>query len=177
MTETELLSVALSNADRLKRFALRLCGDGDDADDLVQEGFLRALACRKQLRDEHRVLPWLLSIVRSVFLQKHRKSEHQLVLVEANAPPTESAVGNLEEELLRGTLTDEVAAALAALPEEWRTCLLLCVVDDFSYEEIAEVVGCELGTVGSRIARARARLLTSLHEHAAERGIGRGVRR
>jgi RNA polymerase sigma-70 factor (ECF subfamily) len=86
-------------------------------------------------------------------------------------------IGNLEEELLRGVLSDEVARAVTALSEEWRTCLLLCDVEGLSYADIAEVVGCPPGTVRSRIARARARLMESLARYAAERGIGRGGRR
>ena len=175
MTENELLKLALSNVDRLKWFALRLCRDGDEADDLVQEGFIRALARRRQLREESRALAWLLSIVRSVFLQTRRRTHRQVELLEIDAARTEPAVGNLEEEMLRGALSDELTAALQALPDEWRSCLLLCVVDGLSYEEIAQVHRCQVGTVASRISRARARLLTSLH--AAKHEVGQGADR
>ena len=177
MTEKELLTIALSVANQLKRFAHHLCGDADAAEDLVQEGFLRALACRAQLRDPSRALPWLLIIIRRVFLEKHRGAERRLRLIEADATLVDPPIGNLEDEMLRGALSDEVSIALAALPEEWRTCLLLREVNGFSYEEIAEIVECPVGTVRSRLARARAQLLVSLHSYAAERGIGQGARR
>jgi RNA polymerase sigma-70 factor, ECF subfamily len=177
MTETELLSLTLAHLDRMNRFALQLCGDRDAAEDLVQEAFVRALAVRDQLRDVSRALPWLLSIVRSRYLEQSRRAGRRLRLVQEEGALADPRIGNLEEELLRGVLSDEVARAVAALPEEWRTCVLLCDVEGLSYADIAEVVGCPSGTVRSRIARARARLMESLARYAAERGIGRGGRR
>jgi len=116
-------------------------------------------------------------IVRRLFLEKHRRAERQLRLIEADATLMDPPIGNLEEEMLRGTLSEEMSNALAALPEEWRTCLLLREVEGFSYQEIAEIFECPVGTVRSRLARARAELLVSLHTYAAERGIGQGERR
>jgi RNA polymerase sigma-70 factor, ECF subfamily len=177
MTENEVLNLALAHLDRMNRFALQLCRDADAAEDLVQEAFVRALAVRDQLRDASRALPWLLSIVRSRFLEQSRRARRRLQLVTEDAGLSEPPIGNLEQEILRGVLSDEVARAVAALPEEWRTCVLLCDVEGLSYQDIAEVVGCPAGTVRSRIARARARLMESLARYAAERGIGRGGRR
>ena len=177
VTENELLTLAMSVANRLKRFACHLCGDPDGAEDLVQEGFLRALANRAQLRDKSRALPWLLMIVRRLFLEHHRTAERQLHLIEADAALMDPPIGNLEEEMLRSTFSEELSEALAKLPEEWRTCLLLREVDSFSYEEIAQIVECPVGTVRSRLARARAQLLVSLHTYAADRNIDQGARR
>jgi len=177
VTEKELLTLAMSVSNRLKRFAFHLCGDADGAEDLVQEGFLRALAKRAQLRDASRALPWLLMIVRRLFLENHRRAERQLHLIEADATLMDPPIANLEEEMLRGSLSQEVSEALAGLPEEWRTCLLLREVDGFSYEEIAQIVECPVGTVRSRLARARAQLLVSLRSYAADRGMGQGARR
>src|SRR5262249_22432753 len=145
VTEKELLTLAMSVANRLKRFAYHLCGDADVAEDLVQEGFLRAPAKRAQLRNTSRALPWLLMIVRRLFLKNHRRAERQLHLIEADATLMDPPIANLEEEMLRGTLSEEVSDALTALPEEWRTCLLLREVDGFSYEEIAQIVECPVG--------------------------------
>jgi RNA polymerase sigma-70 factor (ECF subfamily) len=176
MTETELLNLALAHLDRMHRFSLQLCRDRDAAEDLMQEAFVRALAVREQLRDASRALPWLLSIVRSRFLEQSRRAGRRLQLVAEEAELVDPPLGNLEEELLRGVLSDEVSRAVATLPEDQRTCVLLCDVEGLSYQEIAEVVGCPPGTVRSRIARARARLMESLARYAAERGIGRGGR-
>jgi RNA polymerase sigma-70 factor, ECF subfamily len=177
VTENELLTLATSVANRLKRFAYHLCGDADVADDLVQEGFLRALASRAQLRDTRRALPWLLMIVRRLFLENVRKAERQLHLIAEDQTLIDPPVGNLEEEMFRIALSEEVSDALAALPEEWRTCLLLRELDGLSYDEIAEIVECPVGTVRSRLARARAQLLVSLHTYAADRGVSRGAQR
>ena len=177
MTENELLALTLASADRLKRLALHLCGASDEAEDLVQEGFVRALAHRADLRDPSKAVPWLMSIVRSVFLDRYRRTQNQRLLLEHDATLSAPSVGNLEDEILRAGIGDEVAAALANLPEEWRTSLLLCDVDELSYEEIAEVLDCPVGTVRSRISRARLRMLAALHEHSAELGLGKGARR
>jgi RNA polymerase sigma factor, sigma-70 family len=166
LTEDELMGAALSGSERLRRFACHLCGDRDMAEDLLQEGFLRALANRRALREPSLVFPWLFSIIRRVFLDQHRRTDHRAQLLELGAFSTEPAVGNLEEEVLREGFSDEVVAALATLPEEWRTCILLCDVEGLTYEEIAKAMDCPLGTVRSRIARGRAQLFSSLNRSA-----------
>jgi RNA polymerase sigma-70 factor, ECF subfamily len=172
LTEEELLATAFSGSDRLRRFAVHLCGDPAAADDLLQEGFLRALANRRALRDERFVVPWLFSIIRRVFLDQHRRTQHRARLLEMDALSAEPPVGNLEEEVLRQSFSEELASALGSLPEEWRSCILLCDVEGLSYEEIAEAMNCPLGTVRSRIARGRAHLLASLDRSTGSRRAG-----
>jgi len=156
LTEDELIAATLAGAGRLRRFALHLCGDSATAEDLVQDGLIRALAARRELRDPALVLPWLFSIVRRSFLDQHRRTEHRARITEAKLIPSEPTTGNLEVEILERGFSDEVSKALSALPEEFRTSILLCDVEGFSYQEIAEALVCPLGTVRSRIARARA---------------------
>jgi len=175
LTEDELIAAALAGAGRLRRFALHLCGDVDTAEDLVQDGLLRALTSRKDLRDPGLVLPWLFSIVRRTFLDHHRRTEHRTRIVEAKLSPAEPSTGNLEVEILERGVSDEVSKALSELSEEWRTSILLCDVEGFSYQEIAEALACPLGTVRSRIARARAQLLTALRREAVAGHVGPGV--
>jgi RNA polymerase sigma-70 factor (ECF subfamily) len=173
LTEAELIAVAIAGAGRLRRFAVHLCGDVSTAEDLVQDGLMRALAARKHLRDPELVFPWLLSIVRRVFLDHRRRTEHRAHIAEAKL--AEASTGNLEVEILERGFDDEVSGALSALPEEWRTAILLCDVEGFSYEEIAEAMGCPLGTVRSRIARGRAQLLTALRRRSESGDAGPGV--
>jgi RNA polymerase sigma-70 factor (ECF subfamily) len=166
LTEDELIAATLAGAGRLRRFALHLCGDADTAEDLVQDGLIRALASRRDLRDPGLVLPWLFSIVRRAFLDDRRRAEHRTRLVEARPDLSGPSTGNLEAEIVERGFSDEVTRALSALPEEWRTSILLCDVEDFSYLEIAEAMSCPVGTVRSRIARGRAQLLSALRSRA-----------
>ncbi len=166
MSEDELIAAALAGAGRLRRFALHLCGDADTAEDLVQDGLIRALASRKDMQDPELVLPWLFSIVRRGFLDQRRRMEHRARILAANPSPTEASTGNLEVEIVERGFSDEVSKALSELPEEWRTSILLCDVEGFSYPEIAEALSCPVGTVRSRIARGRAQLLAALRARA-----------
>ena len=166
MSEDELIAATLAGAGRLRRFALHLCGDADTAEDLVQDGLLRALASRKDLQDPGLFLPWLFSIVRRAFLDQRRRTEHRARILEANPSPTEASTGNLEVEIVERGFSDEVSKALSELPEEWRTSILLCDVEGFTYPEIAETLSCPVGTVRSRIARGRAQLLAALRARA-----------
>ena len=168
MTEDELIAAALAGAGRLRRFALHLCGDADTAEDLVQDTMIRALDSRSHLRDPTLVLPWLFSIVRRAFLDDRRRTEHRIRLVEAKPDLAGPPTGNLEAEIVDRGFSDDVTRALAALPEEWRTSILLCDVEDFSYEEIAEAMSCPVGTVRSRISRGRAQLLTALQRRGGD---------
>jgi RNA polymerase sigma-70 factor, ECF subfamily len=175
LTEDELIAAALAGAGRLRRFAIHLCGDQATAEDLVQDGLIHALASRRKLRDPAMVLPWLFSIVRRLFLDHHRRTEHRTQLAKAKLSMAGPSSGNLEVEILERGFGDEVSKALSALPEEWRTSVLLCDVEGFSYQEIAEALDCPLGTVRSRIARARAQLLTALQRQPGEGAAGPGV--
>ena len=168
MTEDELIAAALAGAARLRRFAVHLCSDTDVAEDLVQDGLIRALASRRDLRDPAMVLPWLFSIVRRAFLDDRRRTEHRTRLVEAKPDLSGPPTGNLEAEIVDRGFSDEVTRALSALPEEWRTSILLCDVEEFSYQEIAEAMSCPVGTVRSRIARGRAQLLTTLRSRTGD---------
>ena len=175
MTEDELIAATLAGAGRLRRFALHLCGDGATAEDLVQDGLVRALGARRELRDPALVLPWLFSIVRRTFLDQYRRTEHRARITEAKLSPGEPPTGNLEVEILERGFSDEVSKALSELPEEQRTSILLCDVEGFSYQEIAEALLCPLGTVRSRIARGRAQLFAALRRHTETADLGPGV--
>ena len=175
MTEDELTAAVLANAGRLRRFAAHLCGDFATAEDLVQDGLMRALISRKDLRDSRLVLPWLFSIVRNVFFTERRRLEHRGNIVETKLSLVEAATGNLEAEIVERGFSDEVLRALTALPEEQRTAIMLCDVEGLSYEEISEAMACPMGTVRSRIARGRAQLLSALARPTSAREAGPGV--
>ncbi|HLN32310.1 MAG TPA: sigma-70 family RNA polymerase sigma factor [Gemmataceae bacterium] len=152
----------------LYRYAFRLAGSASDADDLTQETFCKAQLNLRQLRDPERVKPWLFRILRNVYLHKLRaeKQEQSVSLEDVSElperlpdslPPIEP--GRLQE-------------ALNQLPEVFRTPIILYYFEDFNYRDIAEQMELPMGTVMSRLARAKAhlrsRLLPAAQETVAE---------
>ncbi len=174
MTDREFLDLAIAQLNRLTRYGRRLCGDADRADDLAQDVIIRALDRRNELRDGGQIVPWLFRILRNRYLEEVRGSKRRLTLLETGAVALEVPAPDLEREILAADLSDEVDGALRALPEEQRSAVLLVDVEGLSYEEAAQVLEIPIGTVRSRIARARARLLESLASIARQRGIGLG---
>ncbi len=158
----------------LYRYAYRLSGSGSDAEDLTQEAFCKAQMCLSQLRDPGRVRPWLFSILRNAYLHRVRADRRQHCL------PLEAA-GDLAErppEPLPEIDPERLQQALNDLPEAFRTPIILYYFEDFGYRDIAEQMDLPLGTVMSRLARAKAWLRTRLGEPpgSAERGVRNGER-
>jgi len=161
----------------LYRYAYRLSGSAADADDLTQEAFCKAQACWSQLRDESRAKPWLFQILRNAFLHKRRKEQnHPCISLEG----IDEVPGRLPESL-PPVDPEELQSALNALPEVFRTPIILYYFEDFSYRDIAEHMDLPLGTVMSRLARAkiylRNRLLAPDGQVLAgqERGASNGL--
>ncbi|MFQ5656826.1 MAG: sigma-70 family RNA polymerase sigma factor [Candidatus Methylomirabilales bacterium] len=160
----------------LYRVALRLTGQHSEAEDLVQDTFLKAFRHRDQLRDLDKVCAWLFSILRSCHLdglrKKGREPEvHGLTEVDAVTNPPED--WELASDPLGRITEEEVQRVLLTLPEEYRLAVLLCDVEEMSYDEIARVIGSPVGTVRSRIARARSLLRQVLAGYAARQGYGK----
>lgn len=134
----------------LYRYAYRLTGSQADAEDLTQQTFLTAQSKWEQLRDETRARSWLFTILRNAYLKQLRAPACQssLGLEELAAPPEESADTEFDSEQLQNALND--------LPEDFRSPIVLYYFQEFSYKEIAEHMQVPLGTVMSRLARAKA---------------------
>jgi RNA polymerase sigma-70 factor (ECF subfamily) len=140
----------------LYRYAYRLSGSGADAEDLVQDTFCQAQLKLKQLRDAERVKPWLFSILRNAY--RHR------IRTERKCVPLDG-VGDLAEPLpesLPEVDPEQLQAALDELPEVYRTAIILYYFEGFGYREIAESMEMPIGTVMSRLARAKAHLRNRL---------------
>ena len=138
----------------LYRFAFRLSGSASEAEDLTQETFCKAQKSLAQLRDGSRSKAWLFSILRNAYLHKLRSAKrHQTLTPDALAELPERLPDPLPE-IEPGQLQD----ALNELPEDFRMPLLLFYFEDFSYRDIAEQLQVPLGTVMSRLARAKAHL-------------------
>jgi RNA polymerase sigma-70 factor (ECF subfamily) len=151
----------------LFRYAFRLSGSAADAEDLTQEAFFQAQHKLGQLRDPGSAKAWLFSILRNSYLHRVRDARRQVVV-------SLDCVGELPERLpepLPEIDPQRLQEVLNELPEEFRTPLILFYFEDFSYREIADQMQMPLGTVMSRLARAKAHLrgrLLALMPAAAE---------
>ena len=168
------MDVVFVHADGLFRYALRLAGDPDTAADLVQETFTRAFDAFDRLRPNTNHRAWTFTILRNAFLSRMRRAAREEILAdpELTLPTLLGAeAANVPALDARG-FEDSVVSALDTLPEPQRTAVLLCDVEEMSYEEIAQVMECPVGTVRSRIHHARRRLRELLAGHAKEKGYG-----
>jgi RNA polymerase sigma-70 factor (ECF subfamily) len=140
----------------LHRYAYHLSGSRADADDLAQETFCAAQMKWQQLHDHTRARPWLFAILRNAYLRKQRdeKTRGTTRLVDVPDPWTERPLFDVDPVELR--------QALADLPETFRTPVILFYFDDFTYRDIAEQMDLPIGTVMSRLARAKAYLRARL---------------
>jgi RNA polymerase sigma-70 factor (ECF subfamily) len=147
----------------LYRYAFRLAGSAADAEDLTQEAFCKAQLNLRQLRDPARAKSWLFCILRNVYLHRLRaeKNRHCLSLADMNDLPERPPGPLLQVE------PERLQEALNELPESFRTPVILYYFEDFSYRDIAEQMDLPLGTVMSRLARAKAHLRARLVDPAA----------
>ncbi len=144
--------------EALYRYAYRLSGSAADAEDLTQEAFCKAQLNLAQLRDPDRAKAWLFSILRNVYLHRVRADQHHRAV-------SLEDVGDVAEPLadpLPEIDPEKLQQALSELPEVFRTPIILFYFEDFSYRAIAEQMDLPLGTVMSRLARAKAYLRTRL---------------
>jgi RNA polymerase sigma-70 factor (ECF subfamily) len=142
----------------LYRYAYRLTGSRTDAEDLTQDTFCQAQMKLHQVRDPARTKAWLFSILRNAYLHRARARKHE------QAVPLEWA-GDLPDRLpeaLPEVDPERLQQALGELPEAFRTPIILYFFEDFSYRDIAEQMDLPLGTVMSRLARAKAHLRARL---------------
>jgi RNA polymerase sigma-70 factor (ECF subfamily) len=147
----------------LYRYAYRLSGSAADAEDLTQDAFCKAQMKLAQLRDPARAKAWLFSILRNAYLHRVRADRHNRLV------PLD-AVGDLPEalpEALPEVEPERLQQALNELPEVFRTPIILYYFEEFSYRDIAEQMELPLGTVMSRLARAKAHLRCRLLAPAA----------
>jgi RNA polymerase sigma-70 factor (ECF subfamily) len=148
---------ALPHLGALYRMARQLAGP-DGAEDIVQETFLRAWKYFESFESATNCRAWLFRILRNAWISRWRKSRLELPLTETESETIEPYY-DWEGEFLRKEFSAGVKRALSDLPLEFRMTLLLSDVEEFSYEEIARIMECPIGTVMSRLNRARRRLV------------------
>jgi RNA polymerase sigma-70 factor, ECF subfamily len=155
--------VMLAAVPSLRAFAISLCGNVDRADDLVQEALLRALANLNSFEPGTNMSAWLFTILRNLFRSEYRKRRREV----------EDVDGSYAEQLTfspeQSTRLEinEFREALKALPAEQREALILVGASGFSYDEAAKICGCAVGTIKSRVNRARGRLAEILSIESA----------
>jgi RNA polymerase sigma-70 factor, ECF subfamily len=163
----ELRSRMVELLPRLRRFAVALTGDLDQGDDLVQETCMRALSRVDQWQPGTRLDSWMYRIAQNLWLDRMRAKKVRGVQVDVEA--AETLAGPNGRSVVENRLTlDAVGAAMAYLPEEQRVLISLVCIDGLSYKEAAEVTQTPIGTVMSRLARARRELHARLEGHTRE---------
>jgi RNA polymerase sigma-70 factor (ECF subfamily) len=156
----------------LFRYAYRLTGSAADAEDLTQDSFCQAQQKFHQLRDRTKARSWLFSILRNTYLHKLRAGKHEPVI----SLEWVGDVAELPEDPLPEVDPEQLQKALNELPEVYRTPIILYYFEDFSYRDIADQMELPIGTVMSRLARAKAHLRTRLFPQLSEQGRGENRR-
>jgi len=175
----EFGAIALGALSALYNAAVRLTGNEHDAEDLVQETYLHAFEHADQLKSLAACKVWLFRIMRNRFISLHRaaRARPELVVIEGELeklPSADEAALRLERAAIARMSRPAIEKALARLPQEMRTAVTMCDIEGFSYQEIAKIIGCPVGTVRSRIARAREQLVRALAVEAGAIGITKG---
>jgi RNA polymerase sigma-70 factor, ECF subfamily len=186
-SRAQLEQEAIAQVDALYRTALRMTRSPSDAEDLVQETYLRAFRSLHQFTEGTNLRAWLFRIMTNTYINDYRKRQRRPTntslddiedfylydhLVDAVAqPPSDSP----EDEVLERLTTANITDAIDDLPEEFRQVVTLADVEGFSYREIADVLQIPVGTVMSRLFRARRRLRKVLYDLAIESGYIRGA--
>ena len=166
---------ALPHLDALYRVALRLTADPSQAEDLVQDTMLKAYRSWRQYRPGTNAKGWLLTILRNTFINDYRRRKHEPIAMDLEAAEPHALYRSMQESDPEGTffsqiVDDRVLEAIDALPPEFREVLVLSDVEGMRYGEIAETLRIPVGTVKSRLFRARHHLKGQLYAHAVEMG-------
>lgn len=166
---------ALPHLDAVYRVALRLAGDESQADDLTQETMLKAFRSWHQYRPGTNVRAWLFTILRHTFINEYRKARRAGATVDVSEVEAFTVFEHVQEADPEGRFFDQlvdedVLAAIDRLPDEFRETLVLSDVEGLPYAEIARITEVPVGTVKSRLFRARQALQKALYEYAVEMG-------
>jgi len=176
-------SEALVHMDALYNGAFKLTYNEEDAKDLVQETYFKALRFFDQFEPGTSCKAWLFKILKNTFINKYRKKAKQPEHVDFNTvEPFVDLIkdkqyfdsNSLDDSILNNYLSDEINEALSKLSYEFRMILILSDIEGFSYKEIADIMDCPLGTIRSRLSRARRMMFKLLSKYAKKEGYYRG---
>jgi len=169
---------ALPHMDALYNFALKMTGDSDTADDLIQDTYMKAFKFFDKFEKGTNCKAWLFRILKNSYINDYRKLSKQPDKVDyddienfyENIKATEIKTSHLVDDDFSRLMDDDISEAITTLPEDFRTVIILSDIEGFTYEEIAEFVDCPIGTVRSRLHRARKMLYTKLYKYAEDKG-------
>mgnify|MGYP006279023319 FL=1 len=164
MTDTRKELVAL--VPRLRRFAWALTGSRDEGDDLVQAACVKALGALHQFQPGTRLDAWMFRILRTQWIDRGRARQRRNAVHDPAAVEMLSDEGYAAQAVQARLTLERVRACMARLPEDQREVLALVAIEGMSYRETSETLGVPVGTVMSRLARARARLSALMEEPA-----------
>jgi len=177
--EDEFIKEALPHEDALYNYALKISGNSDDAQDLVQETYYKAYRHFDKFQTGTNSKAWMFMILKNSFINDYRKSKREPYKLDyeqiqnfyENVKSDRAQENNLDKEFYNDLLDDELTSAIDQLPTKMREVFLLCDLDGNSYEETAKLVGCPVGTVRSRLHRARHMLQETLFDYAKDKGF------
>jgi RNA polymerase sigma-70 factor, ECF subfamily len=176
---SEFEKEALPHRKALYNYALKMTGDEDDADDLVQETYLKAFRFFDKFERGTNCKAWLFRILKNSFINDYRKTKSEPDKVDyedvqnfyENIKADEVDSQHYEMDAFNNMLDDEVSKAISSLPEDFRTVVILNDIEGFTYEEIADFVDIPVGTVRSRLHRARKMMYSQLYDYAKGKGF------
>lgn len=171
--------------DPLYSYAFSLTGNSAEAEDLVQETFLKAFRAFDSFKQGTNMKAWLFRILKNSFINEfHQKKRYEALDGNGSedeayekliaSRKTDAQQSDVEKEFFENTFGDEVVAALDALPPEFKSAVYMADVQEMTYEEISEVMEVPIGTVRSRISRGRKLLQLRLRQYAEDSGYIRG---
>jgi len=170
----EFEATALAHMDSIYRFALCMAENENDAQDLVQDTYLKAYKFFDKFKEGTNCKAWLLTILKNTFINniRHDRRHPQTVrLSEMEEHGIElSTDADTGDKVFGDLFDDDVTAAMNSIPDVYRTVVLLADAEGLSYKEIADIVGCPIGTVMSRLNRGRRLLRKKLQNYAAQYG-------
>lgn len=165
----------LPQLDSLYRLALRLTTDPSRAEDLVQDTVLKAFRSWQSFQPGTSIRSWLFTILRNTFINDYRRRQREPIPMDLDAAESLATFRAAEDEDPEGTYFNQIVdakvlEAIDALPQDFREVLVLSDVESMSYAEIAQMLSLPVGTVKSRLFRARRLLQKALHDYAVEMG-------
>jgi RNA polymerase sigma factor (sigma-70 family) len=168
----------MPHIEALKTFAYHLTYNDSESNDLIQETYLKAFKFIDKYQQGTNAKAWLFKILKNAYINEYRKKVKRPVKVDfeeiisyhGRENTDDVLFADLREDIFTNVMGDEVTNAINALPEDFRTVILLCDIESFTYEEISKILEIPIGTVRSRLFRARNMLKEMLKVYAAQLG-------